>query len=334
VNILVTDSDLPLICTKELKELDRDANPDKLNMVTGAFSYTGKYITRRLLSIGERVRTLTGHPDRENPFGDQVKVFPYNFDKPEELAESLYDVDTLYNSYWIRFLYGEMNFDRAVGNTETLIKSAQKARVKRIVHLSITNADEKSSFAYFRGKGIVERFIRESGLGYVILRPTVIFGKEDILINNIAWHLRKFPIFGVFGDGNFRIQPIYVDDLAEIAIGEAHENENKIIDAAGPEIFTFEELVHLIKDKINSKAMIVHLPRWFLLIFTKILGKYVNDIVLTKDEVDGLMGDLLYSRYPPKGKTKLSFWLEENSESVGTEYTSELKRHYIPSQKC
>lgn len=327
-------STLPFICTKGLKELVEDANLDKLNMVTGAFSYTGKYITRRLLIMGEGVRTITGHPDKENPFGDQVEIFPYNFDKPEELVESLYDVDTLYNSYWIRFPYGGMNFDRAVGNTKTLIRSAKKAGVKKLVHISITNADEKSPLPYFRGKGIVERFIQESGLSYAILRPTVIFGKEDILINNIAWYLRKFPIFGVFGDGNYRIQPIYVEDLAEFAIDAAHRKENIIIDAAGPEIFTFDELVHLIKDKINSSAMIVHLPSWFPLIFAKIVGKLVNDVVLTEDEVDGLMGDLLCSPYPPKGKTKLSSWLEENSESIGTGYASELKRHYLPSQKC
>jgi len=307
---------------------------DKLNMVTGAFSYSGKYVARRLLFIGEKVRTLTGHPDRENPFGDQVKAFPYNFDKPEELVESLYGVDTLYNNYWIRFPYNKMNFDRAVDNTKTLIESAKNAGVKKLVHISITNADEKSPLPYFRGKGNVERFIQELGLSYAILRPTVIFGKEDILINNIAWHLRNFPIFGVFGDGNYRVQPIYVEDLAELAIDAAHKDENIIIDAAGPETFTFDELVHLIKDKINSNTKIVHLPRWFPLIFAKIVGKFVNDIVITKDEVDGMMSDLLYSRYSPKGKVKISSWLEENSESVGTEYASELKRHYLPSRKC
>ncbi|MFQ6055952.1 MAG: SDR family oxidoreductase [Methanosarcinales archaeon] len=303
-------------------------------MVTGAFSYTGKYITRLLISIGERVRILTGHPNKENPFGDQVEVFPYNFDKQEELIRSLCGVDTLYNNYWIRFRYGKMNFDRAVDNTKVLVESAQKAKVKKIVHVSITNANKESPLPYFKGKGIVEQFIQESGLNYVILRPTVIFGKEGILINNIAWCLRHFPVFGVFGDGSYRVQPIYVEDLAEIAFDAGHKYENMIIDTAGPEIFTYDELVHLIKNKIHSNTKILHLQSSLLLIFSKILGKFVNDVVITRDEVDGLMADLLYSRDPPKGKTRLSFWLEKNSESVGTEYASELKRHYLPSQKC
>ncbi len=322
----------PIYTSRGLEELVRDTDLNKLNIVTGALSFTGKYITRRLLSIGERVRTLTEHPDKENPFGDKVEVFPYNFDKSEELVRSLYGVDTFYNTYWIRFPYGEMTFDRAIDNTKILIESAIKARVKRIVHLSITNA-EKSDLPYFKGKAAVERLIQEAGLSYAILRPTVIFGKEDILINNIAWFLRNFPIFGVFGEGKYRVQPVYVEDFAELAINAAHNNEDMVIDVAGPEIFTYDELVHSIKDNINSSAKIIHLPRGVALIFSKIVGKFVNDVVLTKDEVAGLMGDLLYSQDLPRGKTRLSSWLEENSESIGIAYASELKRHYLLSQK-
>lgn len=309
----------------------RDADLEKLNMVTGAFSYTGKYITGRLLSIGERVRTITGHPDRENPFGDEVEVFPYSFDKPAELVGSLREVDTLYNTYWVRFSYGETSFDQAVDNTKILIESAKEAGVRKIVHTSITNADQESTLPYFRGKGIVERFIQESGLSYTILRPTVIFGIEDILINNIAWFLRTFPLFGVLGDGSYRVQPIYVEDYAELAVDLAHEDEDIITDAVGPETFTFDELVHLIKSKIHSKTWIFHSPPWFSAIFSRIVGKFVNDVVLTKDEVDGLMADLLYSQNPPRGKARLSDWLEENGRTVGTKYASELKRHYLRS---
>lgn len=301
---------------------------EKLNIVTGAFSFTGRYISRRLLLMGERVRTLTGHPRRENPFGKEVEVYPYNFDRPEELMASLRGADTLYNTYWIRFCYGEMSFERAIANTKVLIESAKKAGVKRVVHISITNADKESKLPYFSGKGMVEQLIRESGLSYAILRPTVIFGKEDILINNIAWCLRHLPVFAVFGNGNYRLQPICVEDLAELAVEAGHKSEEMIFDTAGPETFTYNELLHLIKSKINSPVRIIHLPPWLVLSFTWVIGKFVKDIVLTKDEVAGLMAELLYSREPPRGKTKLSLWLEENKESIGCKYSSELIRHY------
>jgi len=305
-------------------------------MVTGATGYIGKYITEELLTRGEEVRTLTGHLNRENPFDDQIEIYKYNFDKPEELEKSLYGVNTLYNTFWIRFSYGEINFDRAVYNSKILIDSAKRAGVKRIVHISIINADEKSDLPYFRGKGIVERYVKESRLSYAILRPTVLFGgeksTESILINNIAWLLRNFPVFTIPGDGNYRVQPIYVKDLAKLAVDLGHKNENRFVNGVGPEIYTFNQLVHLIRNKINSDARIIHLPYWLPLIFSKIVGKSVNDIIITKDEMRGLMRDLLYSRYPPEGKTRFSSWLEEDSEFIGTEYASELKRYYLSKE--
>jgi NADH dehydrogenase len=299
-----------------------------INMVTGAFSYTGKYITKRLLAMGEKVRTLTGHPDYENPLVNQIEIFPYHFDDSEKLIKNFQGVHTFYNSYWIRFPYSRIDFSDAVDNSIMLIKAAKTAGVSKIVHISITNADENSNLPYFKGKGEVEKFIKESGLKYTIIRPTVIFGKEDILINNIAWNIRKFPLFGVFGDGQYRIQPIYVEDLAEISIEEAQSRAVSIIDAAGPEIFTFIDLVRLIKEKIQIKSKIIHSPYWLSLAFAKLIGMFVGDVMITKDEVRGLRSNLLYSKEQPRGKTKLSSWLEKNSRSVGIKYSSELKRHY------
>lgn len=298
-----------------------------VNVVTGAFSYTGKYIAARLLAAGETVKTLTNHP--KHLFEGRVAYFPYNFDNTDELVRALQGADILFNSYWIRFPYGEASFDLAIENSKILLESAKRAGVKRVVHTSITNPSEDSSLPYFKGKAIVERFVKESGLSYAILRPTVIFGQEDILINNIAWYLRKFPVFGIFGDGSYRIQPVYVDDFAKLAVEAAHNDQDMVVDATGPEIFTFEEMVQLIADKIESKSKIIHLPPWLALTTTRIVGRFVDDIVLTEDEIDGLMRNLLYSQEPPTGTTKLSSWLEENKERVGRQYSSELKRHYI-----
>lgn len=299
-----------------------------MNVVTGAFGFTGRYIAKQLLSRGEMVKTITSHPHKENPFGEHVKAVPYNFEKPDELAETLHGAEILYNTYWVRFPYGGVSFDSAINNSRILFESARKAGVKRIVHISVTNPDEKSSLPYFRGKAMVERIIRESGVSYAIIRPTLIYGQEDILIDNIAWCLRRFPVFGVFGDGKYRVQPIYAEDLAKVAIEAGYSNENMVIDAAGPEIFTFEKMVRLIKDRIGSRAKIMHVPGWLALNFSRMVGILVKDVVLTKDEAEGLMRGLLYSQEAPRGRAKLGDWLEENRERVGVEYASELKRHY------
>lgn len=299
-----------------------------LNVVTGAFGYTGKYITRRLLDMGQRVKTITGHPDRPNPFGDQVSTRSFNFDKPAELVKSLQGASTLYNTYWVRFGYEQTTFYEAVRNTLALFGAAQEAEVRRVVHISITNPDEDSPLPYFKGKAILEKALEESGLSYAIIRPTVIFGREDILINNIAWFLRKFPIFVVPGSGRYKLQPVYVEDMAEIAVEAGHQDTNSVIDAVGPEVYSYQDLVRLIAETVGSRARIVHVSPALALRLAKILGFVLRDVVLTREEIDGLMAGLLVSDDPPTGETRFSVWLKHNADTLGRHYASEVDRHY------
>jgi len=296
--------------------------------VTGAFSYSGKYITRRLLERGEELITLTGHPNRPDPFNGKVKAYPLDFVNEAEMIQSLNGVNTLYNTYWVRFDKGENTQPRAVENTRKLVGAAVKAGVQRIVHISITNPSADSHLPYFWGKAANEQAVIESGLSYAILRPTVLFGTEDILINNIAWLLRRFPLFAIPGDGSYRLQPVFVDDLAELALDVGYAQDNILWDAVGPDIFTFEEMVRLIGHTLGLNRGLLHVPPKLALAAAQFLSAFVGDVLLTPEEVDGLMAGLLVSDEPPRCKTHLADWLEENKESVGVHYASELKRHY------
>lgn len=296
--------------------------------VTGAYSYTGKYITEQLLAQGQRVITLTNNPKRINPHATEVPAFPYNFDHPEKLAETLCGVDTLYNTYWVRFDHGDKSFTRAVANTQTLFQAAKSAGVRRIVHVSITNPSIESTLPYFRGKAQLEQDLQHNGLSYAILRPTVIFGREDILINNIAYLLRRFPIFAVPGDGSYQLQPIYVEDMADLAIQAGKMEEDIIWDAVGPEIYHFEEMVTQIGAMVETRTRLVRVPPQAALTLSRLVGIFVKDVVLTGDEVDGLMAGLLVSSDPPRGRKSLKDWLYENRETIGRRYASELARHY------
>lgn len=299
-----------------------------LNAVTGTFGYTGKYIARRLLTRGETVVTLTSKPDRSNEFGGLVKVFPYRFDSPELMAEALAGVRVLYNTYWVRFDRGDTTHQRAVANTIALIKAARLAGVERIVHVSITNPDRNSSLPYFRGKALLEEEIRKSGLGYAIIRPAVVFGPEDILINNVAFLLRKMPAFLIPGAGQYRLQPIFVEDLATIAVEAAAKSGDMVTDAVGPEQFSFDELVHVIARIVNSRAAVLHVPPSLAFLAAQMIGTFLGDVVLTRDELTGLMANLLISEAEPTGSTALSPWLTANASTLGRTYASEVRRHY------
>ncbi|MBA7636751.1 hypothetical protein ES703_44379 [subsurface metagenome] len=300
----------------------------EVNVVTGAFSHTGKYIAQRLLSMGERVRTLTGRPDHENPFGGQVEAFPFNFDKPGELTDSLRGATTLYNTYWVRFPHGQVTFDKAVENSKTLITAAEEAGIRRIVHIGITNPSETSPFPYFKGKALVEKAITQSKLSYAIIRPTVIFGPEGILINNIAWLLRKFPVFAIPGLEDYRIQPVFVEDVADVAVSAGHQDDNIALDAVGKETFTFDELVTMIARQVNSRARIVHVRPGVALFLARFIGYMLRDVVITRDEIDGLMSGLLVSESKATAPTFFSEWLSLNVDKIGRRYISGLERKY------
>lgn len=298
----------------------------ELHVVTGAFGYSGKYIAVRLLDAGRRVRTLTNSLDRHNPFGGRVEAHPFNFQDESRLVESLRGAEVLYNTYWVRFNYKGFKQAAAIDNTLTLFRAAKKAEVRRVVHVSIANPSEDSPLEYFRGKAVLERALIESGLSHAVLRPTVLFGKEDILINNIAWALRKFPVFMIFGNGRYRLQPIYVDDLAKLAVEQGRQRDNCIIDAIGPETFTYRELVETVSTIIGKRRWIVGVPPLMGYLAAAALGRLMGDVMITRDEIRGLMADLLYVDSPPAGETKLTEWARRHADHLGRRYASELAR--------
>lgn len=296
--------------------------------VTGAYSYSGKYIARRLVERGEEVISLTNHPERPDPFGGKVKPFPLDFSGEKGLTANLGGCEVLVNTYWVRFDRGINTQAAAVENTRILVRAAQGAGVGRIIHISIANPAADSALPYYRGKAANEKTVSESGVPYSILRPTLIFGIEDILINNIAWLLRRFPFFAQIGDGQYPVQPVYVDDLAEIACQAVYSRENRTIDVVGPDIFTFDDLVRLIGQTIGHSRPILHVPPPLALAASRLLGLFLGDVLLKQQEVDGLLAGLLVSSGPALGRTRLADWLGRHRETVGATYASEVARHY------
>jgi uncharacterized protein YbjT (DUF2867 family) len=299
------------------------------DLVTGAFSYSGSRIAELLIESGREVRTLTHHPDREHPLRARVQASPYRFDDPAALARSLEGITTLYNTYWVRFERGRTTFANAVANSRTLFEAARRAGVARIVHVSIANPSIDSPLPYYRGKALVEQALATAGVPYAIVRPTFFFGGGgDILANNIAWILRRMPLFVVPGDGRYLVQPIHVDDLARICLRAAHGRGGVILDAAGPDTMSFEELVRAIRDALGRRTPILHAPPAAMAALARALGLVVRDVVLTADEIRGLTSGLLVSHQPALGHISFLEWLNEHRATLGGSYANELDRHF------
>ena len=279
-----------------------------------------------MLEAGHGVITLTNSVNRPNPFGDKVTAFPFHFDQPDKLRETLRGVECLINTYWVRFDHRLFTHDQAVANTKILFSAAREAGVRRVVHVSITNPDSTSDLPYFRGKAELESFLRGLGVSYCILRPTVLFGKEDVLINNIAWSLRHLPVMGVFGSGDYRLQPIYVDDMAQAAAAKVTGDRDEVVEAIGPETFTYRDLVAGVGRAIGVKRPIISMSPGFGYWGCRLVGLFVGDVVITREEIRGLMEGRLCVDAPPLGATRLTEWMEAHRDTLGRRYTSEIAR--------
>jgi uncharacterized protein YbjT (DUF2867 family) len=299
-----------------------------VDLVTGAFSYSGRAIARRLLAGGRSVRTLTGHPERgaENP---SIETYPLDFGDPVRLVEAMQGVTVFYNTYWVRFSHGDASHDRAVAQSTVLFEAARQAGVQRLVHVSITHPDRESPYSYFRAKASVEQSLTDSGPPHAVVRPAILFGENGVLLNNIAWLLRHVPAFAIGGDGQYRIRPIHVEDLAALCVEAASWNEEEaVVDAVGPERPTFRELVEWIKVAVSSKARLVQVPAAIIPVAARALGLVLRDVLLTGEEYRAMADGLADTDGPATGETLLSRWLDEEADRLGRRYANELDRHF------
>jgi len=298
-----------------------------VDAVTGAFSYSGRAIAAALIESGRHVRTLTGHPGRATG-PSPIEIRPLDFDDQIGLVESLEGVTTLYNTYWVRFARQQIDHELAIQNSRTLFQAARRAGVERIVHVSITHPSVDSPLPYFRGKALVERALAETGVSYAVLRPAILFGGDGVLLNNIAWLLRHFPVFAIGGRGDYRIRGIHVDDLARLCLEKGAQRFDSVSDAVGPERPTFVELVNAIKTAVDSHSLLVHVPGAVLPVLSRVVGLGLGDVLLTRDEYRAMAAGLADTDGPATGSMALSEWLNTQAPLLGRTYANEIKRHF------
>jgi uncharacterized protein YbjT (DUF2867 family) len=307
--------------------VDRPTSDTGLDVVTGAFSYSGAAIARALVDSGRTVRTLTGHPGRA-PIGTAIEARALDFDDQIGLVESLEGVTTLYNTYWVRFAHDRVDHELAVANSRALFQAARRSGVQRIVHVSITHPSMDSPYPYFSGKARVERALAETGVSYAVVRPAILFGGNGVLLNNIAWLLRHLPVFAIGGRGDYRVRGIHVDDLARLCRDKGAERHDSVCDAVGPERPTFVELVTMLKMATGSRVRLVHVPGATVPLLSRGLGLFLHDVLLTTDEYAAMSAGLADTDGPATGSTALSEWVAQNGDQLGRRYANELELHF------
>ncbi len=294
-------------------------------VITGAFSYTGSAVARQLVERGWTVHTLT---NRARPPGtEHITTAPFRFEE-SHLRKELADADAFINTYWIRLPWKGQTFETAVERSKMLFQVAKEVNVPRVVHVSVSNAADGRNLGYYRGKADVEEALRESGLSYGIVRPTLIVGPSDVLTNNIAWFLRHFPFFPIPGGGDYRLQPVTLEDTARIILDAVEKSTNVEMDAAGKAVMTFREYVRLLARACGVRRPVFGAPAWIAFAALRVMDFILGDITLTKEELLGLEQELLLSHESPRGGESVEEWLMANGESLGKDYINDIHRHF------
>ena len=286
---------------------------DGVDVVTGGFGNTGSAIASRLRARGHTVRTLTNHAPSE---AGGLEVHPLAFDDPARLAIAFDGATTFYNTYWIR-MGDDSGYENAIANSRALITAAARAGVERIVQFSVIKPSLDSPYPYFQGKARVEEIVRASGVSAVIIRPAVIFGGDDALLNNLAWLVRRMPVFAVPGDGKYRVRPVHIDDVADLCVEAAGRDADEVVDAVGPERPTFDELVRMVRSAVHGRARIVHAPARLVLGAARAVGTVLRSDLLTRDELASTMDGLADSDAPSSGAISLSSWISDHGDTLG-----------------
>ena len=301
---------------------------DGFHVVTGAFGYSGRWIAKLLLDRGLQVKTLTNAIDRDDPFDGRVEVMPLDFEDRDSIVRSLRGAAVLYNTYWVRYNKKSGGYDHSLAteNCSILFDAALEAGVGRVVHFSVSNPEDAPRWTYFQGKVDAERALRESGNSYAVIRPTLLFGGDrNVLVNNMAWLIRCFPVFGVFGWGNYPVQPVHVEDVARISIEVGMKDENITLDVAGTEVYTYREFVTAIAKGMGVTRLIVPVPPVVGWVVGRIFGLILKDDVITMAEIRGLMQGLMASKEDSRGKFLFSEWISENGATLGLKYHNDLR---------
>lgn len=298
------------------------ARRSDLDLVTGAFGNTGSAIARELDAVGRRVRTLTSRSAPADG-SDTIERRPLDFDDAAGLVASFDGVDTFYNTYWMRTGDDQGRYDLAVERCRRLITAAEEAGVRRIVHLSVANASAGAAYPYFRGKAAVEKTLESSSTPAAIVGPALVFGGDSVLLNNLAWMLRRLPVFAVAGRGDYRVRPVHVDDLARTCVAAGARETTEMIDAVGPDRPTYRELVDHLRDAVGSRALVISAPTSAVLAGGKVIGWTRRDQILTRGELESTVDGLADTDGDATGASSVMKWITEHADTLGLTYFNE-----------
>jgi len=261
--------------------------------VTGGTGFIGRHVVARLVENGEKVRVAArGGRKADLPAG--VEQVPADVVSGEGLPEAMAGVDSVAHLVAIIAEKGGQRFDAVIrGGTANVVSEAEKAGVKKLVYVSAIGAGPDPKLPYWHAKWQAEQTMTASGLDYTIIRPSLVFGPEDDFFNRLGRLVRRAPVVPVAGDGKTRFQPIWVEDVVSCVVACLNEgtHDREIVEIGGPEYYSYNEIIDLIRQKLGVRRPKAHIPLWLMRPAARVLQAVLPSPPVTTDQLAMLSKD-------------------------------------------
>ena len=243
--------------------------------LSGGTGFIGSHVRKALLQKGHRVRLLTHK--RGDGFEQGVEVVAGDVTRPETYAGQLRGCDATINLVGIirEFPARGITFDQLhLQATRCVVDAAKGAGIRRHLQMSALGTRDGATSRYHQSKFRAEEYVRGSGLGYTIFRPSIVFGPKDDFVNKLAGYIRNYPAIPVIGDGTYRLQPIAADDVARcfaMAL-EMPETAGRTYEICGSDRLSYNEMLDTI-GRVLGKSHVAKIPNplWIMKLVVPLL---------------------------------------------------------------
>lgn len=238
-------------------------------LITGATGYIGRHLVSRLAAQGQRPRCLVRDTQRAATIlpADNVEFVQGSTTQPASLGVAMQGVDTVVHAAFLtadrKQSAGNHYQETNVQGTANVIKAAQDAGVKRIIEMSGLGTKPDKPGSYMQGRYLAEKMLKESGLDWTIIQPSVLFGKDAPFIKGLSDLIRTAPVVPLIGGGNIMFQPIYVEDVVTVVIRVLEDparTTGKTYTIGGPEYYSFTQIIDALLHAMHKTRIKVYAP--------------------------------------------------------------------------
>src|SRR5712672_1819440 len=239
---------------------------DRTVTVFGGTGFLGRRVVRHLRKHGFSVQIASRHPDRGHRLfglGPQLQSVAADIHDERSVADALAGAYGVVNAVSLYVEHGQQTFHSVhVEAAQRVAAQAHRAGVERLAHVSGIGADAASQSLYVRKRGEGELAVRAAFADSLLIRPAVMFGPDDAFLTTILKLLRRLPIYPMFGRGLTRLQPVFVEDVAEAVARALQGTETQAItyECGGPRVYSYEEFIRAVAHEAGLKPILIPIP--------------------------------------------------------------------------